>query len=135
MEKHILTYNMDSFRAAAESPLGHGVIYNALTFSGISPASSSLLSGEFPAEWHGDDEVMREFLASFTIPERVGQKGEISSLISEDDIRKGFGTWKESTSTSPSGRHLGHYKAIVQDPILLRGLTASDPSSTDHPSV
>jgi hypothetical protein len=24
--------------------------------------------------------------------------------------------WKESTSTSPSGRHLGHYKAIINDP-------------------
>ena len=123
MEKHILTYDRDSFRAAAESPLGHGLIYDALTFSGISPASSSLLSGEFPEEWHGNDEVMCEFLASFTIPERVRKKGDIPSIISEDDIRRGFGTWKESTSTSPSGRHLGHYKAIVQDPTLLRCLT------------
>ena len=123
MEKHILTYNRDSFRAAAESPLGHGLIYDALTFSGISPASSSLLSGEFPEEWHGNDEVMREFLASFTIPERVRKKGDIPSIISEDDIRRGFGTWKESTATSPSGRHLGHNKAIVQDPTLLRCLT------------
>lgn len=123
MEKHILTYNRDSFRAADESPLGHGVIYDALTFSSLSPASSSLFLGEFPKEWHNDGEVMREFLASFTIPERVRKKGDIPSLISEDDIRKGFGTWKESTSTSPSGRHLGHYKAIVQDPILLQCLT------------
>jgi hypothetical protein len=79
--------------------------------------------GEFPPEWHGDDNVMREFLASFTSPLEVRDKGEIPSGISEDDLRKGFGSWKESTSTSPSGRHLSHYKAIIQDPVLLRCMT------------
>ncbi|KAI2513961.1 hypothetical protein MHU86_345 [Fragilaria crotonensis] len=39
--------------------------------------------------------------------------------ISEDDLFKGFRHWPESTSTSPSGRHLGHYKAIIQHPDLL----------------
>jgi hypothetical protein len=29
-----------------------------------------------------------------------------------EDIRAGFSKWKESTSTSPSGKHLGIYKAI-----------------------
>jgi hypothetical protein len=36
---------------------------------------------------------------------------------------KGFLNWKETTSTSPSGRHLGHYKAILQDPTLLTCFT------------
>ncbi|KAI2497437.1 hypothetical protein MHU86_17041 [Fragilaria crotonensis] len=39
--------------------------------------------------------------------------------ITADDIVKGFKSWKETTTTSPSGRHLGHYKALIQDPILL----------------
>ena len=26
----------------------------------------------------------------------------------------GFRKWRESTSTSPSGRHLGHYKALLR---------------------
>ena len=30
-------------------------------------------------------------------------------------MRKGFKIWTESTATSPSGRHMGHYKALVQD--------------------
>ena len=42
-----------------------------------------------------------------------------ASIITEDDIKKGFKSWKESTTTSPSGRHLGHYKALIQDPLLL----------------
>ena len=38
-------------------------------------------------------------------------------------MKRGFGRWREATSTSPSGRHLGHYKAIVQDDTLLLCLT------------
>ncbi|KAI2505070.1 hypothetical protein MHU86_9346 [Fragilaria crotonensis] len=30
-----------------------------------------------------------------------------------------FTKWKETTSTSPSGRHLGHYKAIIKESTLL----------------
>ena len=40
---------------------------------------------------------------------------EISLQISRDELRKGFKLWKESTATSPSGRHLGHYKSLVGD--------------------
>ena len=28
-------------------------------------------------------------------------------------MKQGFSKWKESTSTSPSYRHLGHYKALL----------------------
>jgi hypothetical protein len=66
---------------------------------------------------------MKEFLASFAIPKNVRTKGAIDTDITEQDVKKGFAKWTESTTTSPSGRHLGHYKALIQDPILLRCLT------------
>ena len=40
---------------------------------------------------------------------------EISLKISREEIRQVFKLWKESTPTSPSGRHLGHYKSLVGD--------------------
>lgn len=39
--------------------------------------------------------------------------------ISAEELCYGFKSWRESTSTSPSGKHLGHYKALIQDPTLL----------------
>lgn len=33
MEEHLLRYNRESFRAASESPLGNGLLYDAITFS------------------------------------------------------------------------------------------------------
>ena len=40
---------------------------------------------------------------------------EISLEFSRDEVQKGFKLWKESTSMSPSGRHLCHYKSLVGD--------------------
>jgi hypothetical protein len=120
LERHVLNYNRDSFRAAAESPCGHGVIHDALTFSSLSPQSEALLSGILPPDINTSDNYLREFLASFAIPLHVKQKGEISSDIPAEDVVHGFKGWKECTSTSPSGRHLGHYKALIAHPLLLK---------------
>lgn len=120
IDRHLLQYNRDSFRAAAASPCGHGIIHDALTFSSLSPDSEKLLEGIVPDEWCGRDNYLREFLASFVIPDHVRNKGDITIDISEEDVIKGFQEWKETTSTSPSGRHLGHYKAITQNPVLLK---------------
>jgi hypothetical protein len=48
IDRHLLLYNRDSFRAAATSPCGHGVIHDALTFSSLSPESERLLEGLVP---------------------------------------------------------------------------------------
>ena len=39
--------------------------------------------------------------------------------ITKKDFHQIFSKWKESTTTSPSGRHLGHYKAILETPELI----------------
>jgi hypothetical protein len=69
-------------------------------------------------EW--SQQLSQRFLASFVIPDHVCNHGEIPIEISEADVINGFKGWNENTSTSPSGRHLGHYKAIIQHPILLK---------------
>jgi hypothetical protein len=38
-----------------------------------------------------------------------------SSRISLGDFVSAIKAWKECTSTSPSGRHLGHYKLLVKN--------------------
>jgi len=72
-----------------------------------------------PCEWSNDDPALREFLASFTIPSSVRDKGYITTDISPDDVLQGFNSWREATSTSPSGRHLGLNKSEIQHPIPL----------------
>jgi hypothetical protein len=113
IERHIASYNCDSFRAASESPCGHGIIHNALTYTSLSPAAAALLRNEIPPDWPREDSHLTEFLASFAIPLRVQGRDPIDTVLTELDVLKGFQSWKETTSTSPSGRHLGHYKSLV----------------------
>ena len=123
IESQILRYNQESFRAAATSPLGHGLIHDELTFTSLSPTAADLLKGHIPSHWPTTDLRLQAFLASFTIPENVHESPPISTTLSEADVSKGFKRWRESTTTSPSGRHLGHYKALISDPILIESLT------------
>ena len=119
IEEHLLHFNREAFRAAASSPCGHGLIHDALTFTSLSEAAEQMLQGIVPSSWHEDDELMKEFLASFVIPTSVQETDPIPTDFTGDDIKKGILSWKESTSTSPSGRHLGHYKVLVQDEMFL----------------
>ena len=38
----------------------------------------------------------------------------INPELTYEEFVAGFQTWKEGTSTSPSGRHLGQYKALLR---------------------
>jgi hypothetical protein len=39
--------------------------------------------------------------------------------ITADEFTASYKSVKESTSSSPSGRHIGHYKAAIGDPTLI----------------
>lgn len=126
IENYIQQFNRMSFRAASESPCGHGLLHDALTFTSLLPTVTAILEeGSWPLEWTRDKPLLGEFLASFVIPPAVhlAKQPIIQTDLSHNDVTYGFNSWKEATSTSPSGRHLGHYKALVQDPILLGALT------------
>ena len=119
IEDHLLDYNRASFRKGAESELGSGVIYDALKFSSLSKAGTDILAGVIPPSWKVDDPRLVEFLSSFAIPDVVKNSPPVNTQISEDDFVYGIKGWRESTSTSPSKRHLGHYHALINDPALL----------------
>jgi hypothetical protein len=39
---------------------------------------------------------------------------EVNDLITFDDSKDALSKWKETTSTSPSSRHLGHYIRLLK---------------------
>jgi hypothetical protein len=50
MEKYLLTYNRQSFRAASVSPCGAGRILDDMTFLTLSTAGKELLNGSIPPD-------------------------------------------------------------------------------------
>jgi hypothetical protein len=118
IERELLTFNRRSFRKAAASPCGHGVIHDSLGFHGLNPAATSVLDGVIPPNWNIQDPILLEFFKSFARPPQA-IANPINSEITLKDFADGVKGWHESTSTSPSGRHLGHYKALLEEQDLL----------------
>ena len=54
-----------------------------------------------------------ELVTAMAVPEGIRDVLPINICISEQDFRKGMRGLMETTSTSPSGRHLGHYKVAI----------------------
>ena len=79
-----------------------------------------------PEEWalHTLERLKRKVTgasdnASNSIEGTRGKEKEISLKITPQDFIHIFSKWKEKTSSSPSGRHIGHYRAILTDPELV----------------
>ena len=74
-----------------------------------------VLKGEYADE--EISEITRLLLDNMT---RITELDEPAKYITRKDFKGKFKSWRESTSTSPSGRHLGHYKALITtiDPTL-----------------
>ena len=56
---------------------------------------------------------------------------EISIGITSEAYEEGFKKWPEMTATSPSGRHLGLYKALLKNEELSGFLAACASSQSD----
>lgn len=105
IERHLLHYNRDSFRAVSESPCGHGIIHDALTFSSLSEDSEALLAGIVPDKTaatittnensclhllfrlkptHRREILTRKSQQIFSEPQAQIQQGDIDTGISAD---------------------------------------------------
>ena len=51
-----------------------------------------------------------QFLACFNL---LTHRRKVSPLVTSGNFKSFCAKWKENTSTSPSGKHLGHYKALL----------------------
>ena len=70
-----------------------------------------VLKGEY-----NDDELSEIQRLLLNNMKKVTDEEKSSSLITIEDFDSRMRKWRESTSTSPSGRHLGHYKVLVATP-------------------
>ena len=82
-----------------------------LGFNGLTNAADQILE-ETLFENISDNcfPVFREFITTIAIPKGVKGITPIKTEFKIEDFQKGMRDWKESTSTLPSGRHLGHYR-------------------------
>jgi hypothetical protein len=124
IHKAILERNQNHFHQADETLFAGGaentVLYNLLGYTGMSKVAKDVVKGTF-LEKYGDKlgDILPEteqVICELAMPEEITVLGKkIDCKILEEAFISKFKGWKESTSTSLSGQHLGHYKAIVTD--------------------
>ncbi len=108
VEDHLFDRNILHFGQAKETPWTKPP-FSDIPFDGTGPIADAILDGTFPyepSEPHG--KYIQLLLDSLQ-----AKLPTLPSDITAKDISNGFRVWKEMTSTSPSNRHLGHYKALL----------------------
>ena len=104
LERNFLEQLSKHFTQASETPLAQdGAVYSIPHKT----QPQHLLQLGLPDTTEG---LQKFFLRHTKTPDIVG-------TITREDFTQGIKKWKEQTSTSPSGRHLGHYHAQILPPM------------------
>ena len=106
VEHAILECNQQHFNQCAGTPFTVGQLRN-LNWAADSPLADALLQGRAPVSTLSSNKLVQHVLHACkqTSP-------TISDHITTNDLKQLFKKWRESTTTSQSGRHLGIYRAI-----------------------
>ena len=107
----LLARNAKHLSQADGTPFTVEPLTSLLGRFGTNNNSTKLLDGELNIDEIRTTDATKTILRKL---KRVEQAGHVPSHISPEDIRTGYKTWRESTSTSPSGLHLGHDKALFR---------------------
>ena len=107
---HLRERNRSHFGQAAGTPFTIPPLSENLSFTGHTEAASNILRGE--CIYRGTDPNVTLLLR------HLKQTQEVSTFtfpvqVSEEEYVGKLKAWRETTATSPSGMHLGHYKALL----------------------
>jgi hypothetical protein len=121
IERLILQRNIRHFRQTEFTPLATLEVIRKIGFGADTDRADQILAGiEDPADIT-DGKGSRYLLTSMR-----RHLQELKIEITTEKMLNKYKRWKERTSTSPSGRHLGHFHA------LFRPLNAKDDKDRDR---
>lgn len=110
--------NCAQYHQAHNTPFGMGPLADAVDRNGDTDIATDIIGGHISLDLPPDTfpETCRILHTLATpCPKLVAP----SAQISDEEFIASYKVAKESTSSYPSGRHIGHYKAILHDPILV----------------
>jgi hypothetical protein len=103
LEQFLIKRNTVHFGQAHGTPFTIAPL-NKLDWNASSSEAESLLNGQIPTVLQNKNPFAMDILRHIAHREQLP---EIDTYLSPDEIAQGFHRWKETTSTSPSGCHLG----------------------------
>jgi hypothetical protein len=109
VERLLLARNRERhFGQAHGTPFTVEPLSQLIDWSAASSTSDLVLHGSYNTSEF--DEITRLLVLSSL---QVRQEGIIPTKIMLTNLKAKYKSWNESTSTSPSGRHLGHFKLLL----------------------
>lgn len=105
--------NIQHFGQAAGTPFTTPPLVNQFGYCGMTYHGEQLIQeGQYSIN---PDSVSRPTLDVVLdrLSDTTKRQPIYQDLINFDSFRGAIKKWRESTSTSPSGRHLGHYKSLL----------------------
>ena len=102
--------NQKHFGQAHGTPFTTPPLSDDLGFTSMTPSGTLILNGQYDVA-HLDESV--QLIISQLRTNMRAQDTQVHPSITYGDFVNKLTTWRESTSTSPSGLHLGHYKAML----------------------
>ena len=114
----LITWNIKHFSQAKDTPFVTGDLGQYLHPFKQNHFSESILKGTVNLAHLPLNASICACIDKMCFP--LGEDGTdpVDDTISAEDFLAGFKQLSEDLSSSPSGRHLGHYKAAVDDPEL-----------------
>jgi hypothetical protein len=109
IERLILHRNIRHFRQAEFTPLASPEAIRKIGFGADTDRAENILEGKDDPSDITDDEWSRHLLTSMKRHSK-----ELQITITAEKMMSKYRRWKERTSTSPSGRHLGHFHALFR---------------------
>jgi hypothetical protein len=120
IEDHLLRRNRQHFSQAKDTPFATEPLNKTFNWQGTGPNANNVLSGSFnPTTDTNSGSIYLVSSTSTQILKSCYRRlADIPPGLSLLEMKKAYRIWNENTSTSPSGRHLGHYHAILKVDVL-----------------
>jgi exonuclease III len=109
--QHLQTRNRQHFGQAKDTPFTTQPLSDDLGFTGDTESASAILQGTYDIP-----DALAPTVQLLIAHLKRGAEFTLSSqrpYIQDDEYVDKLKSWSETTSTSPSGLHLGHYKALI----------------------
>jgi hypothetical protein len=109
----ILSNNKIRFQQTSNTPFGKTQRSNHMGLDGRGPGTKDMLRGRYRFHQSGLSLAAKKWISMLRYHRSAAEGECIDIAISAADFVSAWQKFRESTSSSPSGRHYGHYKAAA----------------------
>jgi hypothetical protein len=114
-ESKLIVRNIGHFGQAKDTPFASEPLKSMLGYEGTSIIATNLIFDRTrPPEFENLPDHVKDIINKLSDGQRIKP---ITNTITFEEFCSGFRVWNERTTTSPSNRHLGHYKLLLRLPV------------------